>query len=66
VVFKFVVLLSWKKAMQLGSFSLCYNFDTKEYQQSSNSSSSVQVLRLIRMPVARYCLIIELVRVKRY
>jgi hypothetical protein len=42
VVSRFVMLLSWKKAMQLGSFSLCYDFDTKEYRQSNNSSSSIE------------------------
>jgi hypothetical protein len=34
-----------------------------KYQQSSNKLKR-RVLRLIRMPAARYCLIVELVRVR--
>jgi hypothetical protein len=30
VVSDLMVLLSWKKATGFGSFSLCYNFDTKQ------------------------------------
>jgi hypothetical protein len=38
-----------------------------EYRQSSKSSVLVfkfEVLRLLRMPIARYCLSVELVRVR--
>jgi hypothetical protein len=35
----------------------------KKYRQSSNKFRH-RVLRLIRMPAARYCLIVELVRVR--
>jgi hypothetical protein len=38
-----------------------------EYQQSSKSSVQVfkfEVLRRLRMPIARYCLSVELVRVR--
>jgi hypothetical protein len=38
-----------------------------EYQQSSKSSVLVfkfEVLRQLRMPIARYCLSVELVRVR--
>jgi hypothetical protein len=51
--------------MEFGSSSLCYNFDTKKYQQSSITGFKHRVLRLIRVPVARYCLIVELVQVRR-
>jgi hypothetical protein len=55
---KAVVRLSRKK--QVG---FVITLILKKYQQSSNKFKC-RVLRLIRMPVARYCLIVELVRVR--
>jgi hypothetical protein len=45
-----------------GSFSLCYNIDTKKYQQSSKSKIQVaSSSSSSRVPIARYCLMVELV-----
>jgi hypothetical protein len=45
----------------------CYNFDTKQVstvKYSSVKRFKLQVQRQLRMPIARYCLNVELVRVR--
>jgi hypothetical protein len=47
-----------------GGDEVCYNFDTKEVLTVKYNKFKHQVLGLIRVPVARYCLIVKLVRVR--
>jgi hypothetical protein len=64
VVSDLILLLSWKKATVFDSFSLCYDFDTK----TSIDSQVILVFKCssswfqgqLRMPIARYCLSVEL------
>jgi hypothetical protein len=67
VIFKNHFLFAAATASLRGHIDGVMTLILNEYRQSSNSSVLVfkfNVLRLLRMPIARYCLNVELVQVR--